>query len=577
MAGGKETPRQKMIGMMYLVLTALLALNVSKDILDAFAMIDEGIVETNESFTTKIDDQYLAFKAAYEKNPAKAEKYWKQAEKLKNEADATVNYLTSLKGILFLNSERGGTKLDQISNLKDDPELSKYLAPNENGVDTVMSVKYYEKKDDYDTPTFMLFGDNLDNPRDGDWSGKELLDKLESFKANAIKSIEGLEGFSKSQKDNQISAINKIFNFEPTPDHDGVMQDWAFHLFDHIPIAGVQAMLSKVQSDIKAVESDMIKLLASRVDAADFKVSSILPVVRMNKTLLAPGDSFKAEVILAAYDDTKSPEIYVSQRANTDGSLIDGQKLDVEAGKGIFNTKAGANGSFDWKGVLKMPDPLTGNMENYPFDFSYKVSNAEAVIDPSKLNVLYRTLANPVAVSVPGADSDEISISVTGGCSVTKVKGGSFEITPPKSLKANTTVTVSVSVRDANGRTSSKGSKVFKIKTIPDPFASFVGNDGSEGVMDVNLMKRGTLLSAKLDENFLFDGIEWKVKSYNVTINSGGDDFTKSVAGDRLPGEITGILSSLKAGARLTFSSIICTSASGEERLLKGTLSFKAI
>tara|TARA_R110001592_G_scaffold307299_2_gene580629 strand:- start:134563 stop:136293 length:1731 start_codon:yes stop_codon:yes gene_type:complete len=576
MAGGKETGRQKMIGMMYLVLTALLALNVSKDILEAFAMIDEGIVATNESFTTKIDDQYAAFKAAYDKNPAKVEEYWKQAQSIKSEADETVKYLTTLKAILFLNSERGGTKLAQIPDLKDDPELSKYLAPNENGVDTVMSVKLYEKKDDYDTPTFLLFGDNLDKPRDGEWSGIELQAKLESFKANSIASINGLKGFTKAQKQAQIDAIEKIFNFEQTPDHDGVMQDWAFHLFDHIPIAGVQAVLSKVQSDIKAVESDMLKLLASRIDAADFKVSSIVPVVSMGKTLLAPGDSFKAEVILAAYDDTKDPEIYISQRVDADGKLIDGEKLDVRAGKGIIGKKVGANGSFDWKGVLKMADPLTGQMQDYPFEFGYKVSNAEAVIDPSKLNVLYRTLANPLTVSVPGADSDNISISVTGGCSVKKIKGGSFEVTPPKTLKTNSTVTVSVSVRK-DGRTSSKGSKVFKIKTIPDPFVTFVGNDGSDGTMDVNLMKRGTMLKAKLDENFLFDGISWNVKSYKVTINSGGDDYSKTVSGERLPGDVTGALASLKPGARITFSSIICKSKSGEERLIKGNLSLKAI
>lgn len=577
MAGGKETGRQKMIGMMYLVLTALLALNVSKDILEAFAMIDEGIVATNESFTTKIDDQYDAFKAAYDKNPAKVEEYWKQAQSIKGEADGAVQYLTTLKAILFLNSERGGTPLSEIPKLKDDPELSKYLAPNEKGVDTVMSVKLYEKKDDYDTPTFMLFGDNIDKPREGEWSGIELQAKLESFKASSIESINGLKGFSKSQREAQITAIEKIFNFEQIKDHDGVLHDWAFHLFDHIPIAGVQAVLSKVQSDIKAVESDMIKLLASRIDAADFKVSSIVPVVSMGKTLLAPGDSFKAEVILAAYDDTKDPEIYISQRVDADGKLINGERLKVSAGKGIVAKKVGANGSFDWKGVLKMADPLTGQMQDYPFEFGYKVSNAEAVIDPSKLNVMYRTLANPITVSVPGADSDEINISVTGGCKVKKIKGGSFEVTPPKTLKSNSTVTISVSVRGKDGRTKSKGSKVFKIKTIPDPFVTFVGNDGSDGTMDVNLMKRGTMLKAKLDENFLFDGISWNVKSYKVTINSGGDDFSNTVAGERLPGNVTGALGSLKPGARITFSSIICRSKSGEERLIKGNLSLKAI
>lgn len=577
MAGGKETPRQKMIGMMYLVLTALLALNVAKDILDAFAVIDEGIVETNLSFTSKIDEQYAAFKAANEENPAKTREFYNQAEKLKKQADEAVEYITKLKGILYLNSSRGGTPNEQISKLGDDPELSNFIAPNEKGRDTVLSVKHYPTKEDYDTPLNLLFGDDHANPRDGDWSGKELQAKLENFKQDVLKSINEIKGLSESSKKAQIASIETIFNFEPVEDHEGQMQDWAFHLFDHVPIAGVQAIMSKVQSDVKAVEADILSLLFSRIDAADFKVSGIQPIVSTGKTLLAPGDSFKAEVILAAYDKTKVPEIYISQKTNSDGELVDSQKLDIVEGKGQVGFRVGANGSFDWKGVLKMPDPLTGELKSYPFDFAYKVSNAEAVIDPSALNVLYNGLENPIAVSVPGADSESITISVSGGtCDVKKSKPGEFLVKPKGTFKKDATVTVNVTAKNANGRSVNKGSKVFKIKEVPLPYPVFLEDDGTTGKMSATTLSKGRFLDVTLGEDFLFDGVKYDVVGYNLSIAKGGAPNNYVAQGKSIPGNALPVLSTVRKGDQVIFSNIKVKAPSGKISVTKGSLVFEA-
>lgn len=97
MAGGKLSPRQKMIGMMYLVLTALLAMNVSKDILNAFVTVNDGLEKTKNNFKDKNDDQYARFEASYNENQDKVGKYWNNAKKVREEANQVVNYIDQIK------------------------------------------------------------------------------------------------------------------------------------------------------------------------------------------------------------------------------------------------------------------------------------------------------------------------------------------------------------------------------------------------------------------------------------------------------------------------------------------------
>lgn len=572
MAGGKETGRQKMIGMMYLVLTALLAMNVSKDIIEAFVMINDGIVETNESFSSKINYQYQAFEASYNKNPAKAGKYWNKAKELKSEADEVVDYISTLKALVLLNSSLSGTPPQQIPDLPNHPNFGMFIAPGPNGEDTVLNVEYYEKKDEYDSPLNLLFGGDHANPRDGAWSGQELEDKMNTFKKNVIASLQNLPGVDTKSK---VEQIEKIFNFEERPDHEGKMHPWAFHLFDHVPVAGVQTILSKLQSDVKAVESDILAILYSQVDAADFKVNKFEPVVIMNKSLFAPGDSVKAKIVVAAYDSTKQNSKYLI--TGKDGrELTAPEELKLNGGVGVFRKKVSGTGDFAWQGVVEVEDPL-GGTQSYPFEVNYKSSNLDAVIDPSKMNVLYQAVDNPIAVSVPGVNPNDISLQISGsGFKIKKVKAASFEIKPSTKTSTKKPVTVSVFAKDSNGKNRKFGEKEFRIKPLPSPSAEYMDNDGSEENMSLNILRSGNLLKAEMGEDFLFDGIKWKVSKFKITIEGGGDPVVFNIQGNRITPDAKQVLSSIRKGARVTFSNILADGPGGSKKKLRN-LSFKAI
>src|SRR5574344_1794367 len=106
MSGGKETPRQKMVGMMYLVYTALLAMNVSKDILNAFDIVNDGVRDTNKTIAERISNQYASFENAYSKDPEKVGPYWEQAQQVRSKTDDIINYVEALKWTLVSNIEK---------------------------------------------------------------------------------------------------------------------------------------------------------------------------------------------------------------------------------------------------------------------------------------------------------------------------------------------------------------------------------------------------------------------------------------------------------------------------------------
>jgi gliding motility-associated protein GldM len=166
MAGGKETPRQKMIGMMYLVLTALLAMNVSKDVLNAFILINDSLVVTNRNFEGKNVSQYDAFKAALLNDRKKVEPWYNKAIEVKTAADSVVAHIEDLKRYLIMRTD----KMDSVevnailANLSgaanDDQKLAAQVI-----VDSIFSLRNVSSKDNYDEPTNIMIGGDEGNPK----------------------------------------------------------------------------------------------------------------------------------------------------------------------------------------------------------------------------------------------------------------------------------------------------------------------------------------------------------------------------------------------------------------------------
>jgi len=457
MAGGKLTPRQKMINMMYLVLTALLALNISKDILQALTKLDDSLVSSVQTVEAQNASIYAKINAAAKKNPQKAEKWQKKALALQKDADA----------------------LDQkIAKLKD--ELVTMTGGMEEGVPVGLDNK--EKVANY----------LLKEPQ----QAAKLKKEIESYRAQLL----DLAG-----DDEQLKAqIQKSFDTSKQPvGTDGTMASWESANFEHYPLAAVLPFLTDLQAKVRKTESDVISRLNSKIGGDDIKISTVEPIVIPNATYITQGDEYEARIMLAAYDDTKDPEIYITQ--NGEEKKLDPEQ--VRSGTGFFNLQANAVGEVKWAGRIVLPQ--LGGDKTYDIpEQTFTVAPPTAVISPTKMNVLYRGVDNPLEIGVPGVAPEKLVVS---GAGVSKVGSGEY-VANVSNVKGRE-LDIRVGVQEEEGEVRNIGSKKFRIKGLPPALGSMYKRSGGQ-------LGKGLLKAGKVDaryENFPFD-LDLNVVSFEVVV-----------------------------------------------------------
>lgn len=452
MAGGKLTPRQKMINMMYLVLTALLALNVSREVMDAFYEVmvsQEASIETVEKQNSSI---YTAFEAAAAENPVKAGPWRDKANDVKSRSAALYQQIEDLKrGVI---EAAGG-------------------ADEESGDPNKPS-----KMDDLESsPNYFLIQGN----------GAKLKAALADYREFMKSEAEG--------NDLLINSINGTFDLSDHT-HDGTTISWEQHKFEHFPLISVLTFLTKMQSDVRTSEANVIDYLQKNITASDLKFTGVRTVVMPKSTFVTQGGEYEADVFLAAFDDTQDPTV-----------TINGQELaaeDIVGGVAKVRFPANRVGETTWNGEIKLVQ--NGEEKVFPVDGAFNVAPPSVVISPTKMNVLYRGVDNPLEISVPGVDPSNLIVSGAGVkktskgyiADVTRNKGGELKI--------------SVSVKDGD-KTTNMGSKLFRVKNLPDASGSIFGK--TDGLMSANLIKKAKV-EAKFN-NFDFE-LPLKVTSFQIIV-----------------------------------------------------------
>ena len=452
MAGGKLTPRQKMINMMYLVLTALLALNVSREVMDAFYEVmvsQEASIETVEKQNSSI---YTAFEAAAAENPVKAGPWRDKANDVKSRSAALYQQIEDLKrGVI---EASGGA--DEESGDPNKPQ----------------------KMDDLEaSPNYFLIQGN----------GAKLKAALADYREFMKTEAEG--------NDLLMNSIEGTFDLSDHK-HDGTTISWEQHKFEHFPLISVLTFLTKMQSDVRTSEANVIDYLQKNITASDLKFTGVRTVVMPKSTFVTKGGEYEADVFLAAFDDTQNPTV-----------TINGQELseeDIVGGVAKVRFPANRVGETTWNGEIKLVQ--NGEEKVFPVEGAFNVAPPSVVISPTKMNVLYRGVDNPLEISVPGVDPSNLIVSGTGVkksgngyiADVTRNKGGELKI--------------SVSVRDGD-KTSNMGSKLFRVKNLPDASGSIFGK--TEGLMSANLIKKAKV-EAKFN-NFDFE-LPLTVTSFQIIV-----------------------------------------------------------
>lgn len=457
MSGAKncpETPRQKMIGMMYLVLTAMLALNVSSSILEGFVMVDNSLHTTIESSKLRNEAQYQSFQSLYDKNPTKVKEWLEKAKVVRAKSDELYNYIQKFKV--------------DIVRLADEKEA------NDSAY-----VKQIKSKDNSDKSALYAIQEG---------NGKILREKINAYCEFLVKNSEG--DVEKIKNYRSIFATNKVRQA------DGTFKPWEDTVFEGVPLAAVVTILTKYQSDIRASETEVVQYLKSQTDATDFRVNKLEALVIPESKYVIKGDRYKARIVLSAVDSTQTPNYYVNGAALPKTGMY-------EVGCSAVGPKK-ISGQITFKGN-------DGTIKSKSFTSDYMVGEPTATMSNEDLNVVYKGIDNKFSVSVPGVAAANISIRVEGG-NANQIAPGRYIIRPTRDGEIRINVFAKIDKKDLP-----MGGANYRVKYLPDPKAFVQTPDGKQyrgGNLNPGILRSSALIASYGQDELVKANFE--VKSFTL-------------------------------------------------------------
>lgn len=564
MSGAKETPRQKMIGMMYLVLTALLALNVAVDVLDAFKTVNEGLENTYTSVNKKIDDYYYTFEQQYNKNPEKTADVWKKAQDIRTKTDEFINFIEKDIKIAMLLANEGGITEEELLNPKNEEDV---IIINPEEIDLTKNRRVFHKmnlnnisgRDKSDNVMYFMLDEGLGQ-------ATVLRKKIEEYRKYIIETVESIATIKGYDNHVGLHTEDGIYF-----DKDGNPQTWQQHNFDHVIAPAAFSIINEIVAEVQTTEFDAISALFKSIGASDFKFNTLEAKVFPKTTYVLKGQNYEADVFIVASDDTREFDAKyargVKDFSKASANAI--QKISSKNGVIKLNIPANAEGEQTIAGVVEMKDPVTGELKPYPFQSSYTVAPPSANVNPTKMNVMYRGLENPISVSAPGFTADQLEITVTNG---EKIKGANGELLiKPGDDGFITTVIVSTTV---DNKKVVLGSHDFRLKRVPDPMPQLGGK--TSGKFKKAELQDATGFFVVMGEDFDFEGYRFEVVSYDVMTQVSGDTRTsRNNRGRLFSNEVKEIFKNARIGQRIYIENIMVKEPDGKERLLETPISIE--
>lgn len=550
-----------MIGMMYLVLTALLALNISKEVLNGFVKVEKSLRTTQGTLNGKVKETMGELEGKYAANKEKVQPFMTQAQELNKRAEALVQYITQLKARSM--SASVGDYAEQ-----EGAGFSKYIGKDEFGNDTTLSLMYIDKKDEYQSLTAFMVGSEPQSPKQDEWSAHMLRVKMEEFRdyIKAIKFKDNLGG-TRELPDYIKDQVDATFHFG-TEMEDGKEVLWEAANFYDVPLAAVMPLMTKMTLDIQDAQEDILAWLLSGVDAKSYKFTKLRPIVVVGQNYLLRGDSMRADILLAAYDETNRPSIVVGS-SNFSGTKpsgnVNGTPLKVSAdGLGLFrrSTSGMPIGDVTYEGVIRYQGP-DGAIETHPFVTpTFTIAEPALVVSPTKMNVFYRGLDNPVEISVPGVASDKLTATISGDHKLTRGADGTFIVRPGASPEANITVTATM----PDGSKKTMPPRKFRVKRVPDPVPVFAGKVPTDRSISKGDLQVAVGVAARM-ENFDFE-VATTVRSFRMTATVGGNIVEKESNSNKVTADMKAMLEQVRKGNLIMLSEIRVAMPDGTDRIL---------
>jgi len=449
-----KEPRQIMINLMYLVLTALLALNVSNEILHAFKVINESILKSNTSIESKNKELYDLINEN-EKMAGKYEKvhpYKVRADEVKAKADEMVKYIEGWKERIV--TESGGRDADGSIAKEDDINATTLLFVERNGGDTLKN-KLQTLRD--------LLVSKLDAP------DQKLVEPLIPLKID-----------------------------KPKPTDNNPQGDWKVAYFYSMPTVAALTLLSKFQNDIRNSEALVVNKLFEEAHSSDLKFDAIQAIAVPKTSYALAGQKVEANIMLAAYNKTVQPTVTASS----------GKVNPAKEGVATWESVASGVGLQTVKGTVSLN--MGDHMESKPYEFQYMVGSTGASMQLDKMNVFYIGVPNPVTISAAGYSVQDVSLEIPGA-TVTPKEPGHYEVMT--NTQGKVMADIYANDRAAGGR-KKVGSMEVRVKFIPDPVAEVGGKNS--GVMSTSVFKAQLGVVASL-KGFDFDA-RFVVTSFDFSV-----------------------------------------------------------
>ncbi len=476
MASGKATPRQKMINLMYLIFIAMLALNMSKEVLAAFGLMNKKLEISN----AKADENNLAYFEGLETKASEDNlKYgplFEKAQVVKQLSQEYYEYLGSLKAGMLEDQE--------------DPE--NYVV--------------MDKSDFLDNLFFQGEGLKPD--------GEKFLNNIKDYREKVSAAL-GEKGFEDVKEAIKTRFETGDENGQVTRKRDGVKVDWMNYNYEGFPMVASLTKITQLQADVKATEQDVLKgLLEGNLKSA-VSLKNFSTLLETEKSVFYAGEQFKGGLVLGKTDKTAKPE---KAELTLDGrKLAEGKDYQLVAGGVKLLVNAGAAGDHEVKGQLTyMQDG-----KEVPVDVNNTFSTINkpnaAVIAADKMNVVYRGVSNPMTISIPGIPDNKVSASAPG---LSKRSGSKYIMNPGTGRE----VTISASGVLPDGTRISTPA-TFRIKDIPRPSGTIRGEAGSVKMPRRNL--EIATVSAMLEDfdfdlNLAVNGFKFKVPGQPTVVVNGG-------------------------------------------------------
>lgn len=442
-----------MINLMYVVLMAMLAMNISSEVLNGFTIVEDSLNRTTKNATDQNKAIYDDLDLQMKSNSVKVRLWYKMAQDVRHMSDSLYNMAQDLKVAIVKEADGKDGDLMNINN-----------------------------KEDLEAASFVMLAP-------GTGRGAALHKCVDYYRNNILKYV---------SDERQRNIISSSLSTEVTSAKARALgKNWEEYMFENMPVAAAITLLSKLQSDVRYAEGEVLHTIVSNIDVKDIRVNRLSAFVIPNAQTVVRGDKFSAQIVMAAVDTTQQPKIYIGGR-------------EMNLPRNTYEIVTGKTGDFTLSGYITMQNG-SGDVIRRDFEQKYTVVDPSATVSADLMNVLYAGYSNPISISVPGVPLNKVSATMSGG-TLQPVGPGKY-IARPTNVGSDVTITVSST---QTGKPQQMGQFTFHVRKLPDPTAYIaLGTDRFRGG---SLAKQSLMgasgIKAAIDDGLL--DIEFKVTGFEA-------------------------------------------------------------